>query len=429
VNGNEIVTTHLGSSYAVDEIQERIVRMMPGAQEAPADVVWAAAQLAVAHRLNPFNGEMYILKLGRKEVTTPGGTEWVDDYRPYVGVKGLRRKARERSNFMTEFREMEPDEVKLARGKAYDPEDVGVECRMYRLDAAYQAKMAGLEYLPTQASGYWRRKANYNRKKNEWMPDSIPATWTAVMVAKKRAEVNALKEAFDLTIDIADPSLTGEFGTAEVLAQTMEAFDRDTALPMERQLVREPDGNVLLATSQTPKRRRAAAAVAEQVEDVGFYTYDEAGNLDGEVEGEVVEEEEAGERYAPQDIDYAEVIAAATGRTKSLIEWGRTKHAQSGGPATDAQYKYLAGVIDALTGVLGSHRAVLEVMTGREVRLENPPGFDLAKRLLDFLVVKRKDPDTGEVIRNVNYRADIASTLQVVWNLCMEAEGQLKLFE
>lgn len=224
---NEVAPAGFGSKLDVQAIRDRIMAMMPGAAGAPADVVWAAAQLAVAHRLNPFNGEIYIMPTGRKQ---DANGQWVDDWRAHVGVKGLRKKAREQAEFMTEFRDMTPDEVRAYRRGDYDPQDIGVECTLYRLDVAQSAKRAGLPYVPFRAVGFWRVKAVYSNKTKTWSEDNIPNTWTAQQVAKKRAEINAIKEAFDLTVEVADPAATGESATFEVIEHQLQQEKRDAAL-------------------------------------------------------------------------------------------------------------------------------------------------------------------------------------------------------
>ena len=236
----DISPAGFGQKATVAAIRDRIVAMMPGAADAPPDVQWAAAQLAVLHKLNPFNGEIYVIRLGKKKV----GNQWVDDWRTHVGVKGLRTLARRQANFMTEERELSPEEVKHLRRDNYDPKDVGVEVTLWRLDVARECKELGIPYAPVKATGFWRVKAQYHRQNSEWMPDSVPNTWNEYDVAAKRAEINAIKKGFDMVIDVGDPSIEND---VEVLGEQVASMERDEAPIMQRELTYEEDGELLYA--------------------------------------------------------------------------------------------------------------------------------------------------------------------------------------
>lgn len=268
-NGSAV--TKFGESDAIDAMRKRIMTMIPGAIEAPQDVVWAAAQLAVAHGLNPFNGEIYIMPVGKKKV----GNDWVDDYRAHIGVKGLRKKARQSSNFMTQFRVMTADEVSAIRREMYDAGDVGVECTLFRMDVATQCARIGIEYLPVIAVGLWRIKAQYHNGKKEWMPDNIPNTWTAEHVAKKRAEINAIKEAFDVSFDVGDPAQGGDDETIEVMARHVHDYDRDRALLASQQVYRNRDGDILGYEEDDPEAVYAEADIIASLDDAPDITDEE----------------------------------------------------------------------------------------------------------------------------------------------------------
>lgn len=80
--------------------------------------------------------------------------------------------------------------------------------------------------------------------------DNIPSTWTPEQVAEKRAEVSALKKAFDIEIAVGDPSQSAETLRVQVVEKVqgqIEDYDRDHALPTERELNYDEDGNVLFA--------------------------------------------------------------------------------------------------------------------------------------------------------------------------------------
>lgn len=249
--------THLGDRNEIAAVRSRLASMMQLPADVPDDVIWAAAQLAVAHRLNPFTGEIYIIELGAKKNDATG--TWVKQYRAHVGVKGLRTIARRQANFTMKMAVMNPDEVQRYRRDLYHPDDIGVRCTLWRLDVARECKDAGVPYEPVIGVGFWRHQSQQRR--GEWVADNIPNTWTAQQVAEKRAEINAIKLAYDLALDIADPGATGEEDVINVIGHQMDAHDADTALPLPRQLQVEDDGDILFDVE--PPRRTVDAATGE----------------------------------------------------------------------------------------------------------------------------------------------------------------------
>ena len=356
IRNHEDNPANFGDKHAIAAVQKRIMQMMPGASDAPPDVVWAAAQLAVAYRLDPFNGEIYIMKLGKKNV----GGAWVDDWRAHVGIKGLRKKAREQAQFMTEFRDLTPDEVKLARRGDYDPGDVGVECTLYRMDIAQQCARIGIPYKPFRATGFWRVNAVFKKNTSTWEPDGIPNTWTAHDVAEKRAEINAIKRAYDLTINVADPAMVSDDEAAEVIGHRITAYDQDRALPVERVVNREDDGDVVWAGEPGYVKAQQAA------QDGDF--------VDG-VFAELAEEQADA---APDILADESVHEVVRGFVVDL------RKQDAGRPASDKQHKYAVGIIDGICGK-DAHRPVLGAIFGREVGGDRPLAESAAKAIFRLL--------------------------------------------
>lgn len=340
-----------GNKHAIAAVRDRIMSMMPGAADAPADVVWAAAQLAVAYKLDPFNGEIYIMKLGSKKV----GDQWVDDYRAHVGVKGLRKKAREQAQFMTEFRDLSEAEVKDARRAEYDPGDIGVECTLYRLDIARECKSLGIPYKPFRATGFWRVKAKFNKRDSKWEPDNIPNTWTAHDVAEKRAEISVIKRGYDLTINVADPSLINENEAVEVIGHRIGQLDEDRAPFMEHTQQREEDGDIL------------------------FY-----GEADFELPAQTV-------TVGPADILKTGEVHDAV---KSFVEKLRREEKPGARVASAGQYKFAVGVIDGITGK-DSHGLVFRAIFDRDVNGQAPMAEAAAQLIFKYLC-KQKSVKQGE---------------------------------
>lgn len=240
---------HMGDRSEILAVRGRLLSMMPGAAAFPDPVLWAAAQLAVAYRLDPFNGEIYIAKMGVERV----GNDWVEKYAPIIGIKGFRALARRQSHYVIEqpVRELDADEVKRYRGEEYDPEDVGVEIRLFRLDIAGQCQRLNIPYYPTVARGFWRKKAKAKKDRQgeivAYTADSIPETWTRHEVAEKRAEKAAIVKAFDLRVPVE--TLADESFDFDVEVERMiDDHDRAQAIPAQRDnVIVEEDGDVLYA--------------------------------------------------------------------------------------------------------------------------------------------------------------------------------------
>lgn len=351
---------NFGDKHAIAAVRNRIMQMMPGASDAPPDVVWAAAQLAVAYRLDPFNGEIYIMKLGKKNV----GGAWIDDYRAHVGVKGLRKKAREQAQFMTDFRDLSPEEVKIARRGDYDPGDVGVECTLWRMDIAQQCARIGIPYKPFRATGFWRVNAVFKKNTSTWEPDGIPNTWTAHDVAEKRAEINAIKRAYDLTINVADPAMVSDDETAQVIGQELHRIDINNAGFAQRDETREDDGDALYYDDEPAHRVQRAPATANADEDT----------IDGAFSE--LAEDQADE--APDILDDESVHEVVRGFVVDL------RKQDAGRPASDKQHKYAVGIIDGICGK-DAHRPVLGAIFGREVGGDRPLAESAAKAIFRLL--------------------------------------------
>lgn len=412
----EINPAGFGDRKAIAAIRDRIMHMIPGAQDAPADVVWAAAQLAVSYRLDPFNGEIYIIKLGSKKV----GDQWVDDYRAHVGIKGLRKKAREQALFMTESRQLSADEVKAARRGDYDPGDIGVECTLWRMDIARQCKQLEIPFKPVIATGFWRVKAKLNRKENRWEPDGIPNTWTAQDVADKRAEINAIKKAYDLTISVADPSLVDEDEAVRVIGAQAEAETRHRAPVKRDEYTIDENGEIIFAAS-TPSRINGTDPAGQSDLTPDQMAQEFANELVAEPAADNPFDDPTAGVSGEANIDYGAIADRLTGTCKTLAEWAYKLHHQGDGPASKAQYGYLTKAIDDHTK--DGHTLVLSVLCRRHVTSDNPCSKNLAAKLLDVLLqrIPQKDADGKSVkgtdgkvvyVDNPKYRPDVVECVK-----------------
>jgi hypothetical protein len=110
--------------------------------------------------------------------------------------------------------------------------------------------------------------------------------------------------------------------------------------------------------------------------------------------------------------DYGAIADALTGDVATLAQWAFNLHSNGNGPATPAQYGFLAGLIDKATG--HRHGYVLSVLCRREVTAENPCSKNLAAKLLEVIAPTVKDKATGETVGNPNFRQDIVDHLVAI---------------
>lgn len=128
---------------------------------------------------------------------------------------------------------------------------------------------------------------------------------------------------------------------------------------------------------------------------------------------------------------YAHLIDKLTGDCLERANRARKIHAQSKGPASPEQYRFLAGTIDDLVRQIGGHKAVLEVFVGRVVSSANPPGIQLAGKLLDALLEERTVERDGEKVKEANpdYNPEAVACVHSIWHLVREQDGQGSLFD
>lgn len=192
---NELAVSHhsalasFGDREAVKEIGERLRKMMPGTESFTESEALTVAQIAVAHDLDPFNGEVWGIK---------GNGKW---YGVMVGIKGLRKAARRKmletnGSYWTEFR--------LVDAKSYDVSVKGA--------VAYECILRD-----TETNNAWAQSVKSLRDAEIPYADVIDMLGKSPSVtgvgigepserskmgiharAKKRAEADAIKQRFDV---------------------------------------------------------------------------------------------------------------------------------------------------------------------------------------------------------------------------------------
>ena len=178
-----------GERDAIREMTDRLTKMLPGTVRLSQQEALTVAQVAVAHGLDPFNGEVWGLK-GENE-------KW---YGVMVGIKGLRKCARRQAD--QEGGTYWTDLVRVDPKKYNQPEtSVVYECRV-RDTITTQAYGKSLHTLTTAGIPYAEAVRMLGdapvvvgvgiASPDERSKMSLHAR------AKKRAEAEALRQRFDV---------------------------------------------------------------------------------------------------------------------------------------------------------------------------------------------------------------------------------------
>jgi hypothetical protein len=192
---NESRVAPWGQRAEIREIAQRIQLMAPGAKRLNENEALALAQGAVAHGLDPFNGEIWFI---------PGSGLM-------AGIKGLRKAARQQiqGNFWTEFEEIKnpddrhsmmiPDEALAFRCILRDSNTIRAYSEAW---AELTSKGVPVDMVPKiiGARPYIEGVGYVKRGESTKM--------SPVQVAMKRAEADALKRRFDLPFAV--PSEPGD---------------------------------------------------------------------------------------------------------------------------------------------------------------------------------------------------------------------------
>ena len=202
------------------EVNNRIKVMLPGGAKLSNEERFALAQIAVAHQLDPFNGEVWYI---------PGRG-------PMIGIKGLRKKAREQvqGNFWIDFREI-TDEAERKRygieagalafeARLFDSENVRNYCDMVAQMTKSSIPWPDVKQIigdKPYTSGIGVLRPNEQTKMER------------VQCALKRAEADALKRRFDIPFGLnveADTEPDAIDGEWKIEGASVESQDADPAV-------------------------------------------------------------------------------------------------------------------------------------------------------------------------------------------------------
>lgn len=186
---NQALTAY-GTRDDVREMVARLRTMTPGGNRMSDGELAALAQGAIAHGLDPLNGEVWI----------------IPNRGLMIGVKGLRKKAREqvKGNFWIDFREITNAEERTRYGipqgalafeaRLFDSENIltytNIAEKMLKAGIPW-ASVEGMIGTKPYTSGIGVLKAGENTKMER------------VQCAMKRAEADALKRRFDVPFGMA----------------------------------------------------------------------------------------------------------------------------------------------------------------------------------------------------------------------------------
>jgi hypothetical protein len=202
MDDKKALTTKIGSAVTpwasrqdVRELEERLRTMLPGAQKLNALELFGLAQAAIAHNLDPFNGELWCI---------PGKGLM-------AGIKGHRRAAHRQineeaggnGNYYVEFFQLNPDEMTAFK---IPPKSLAFRARLH--DS--QTTLAYVESIEKmlKAGMPWDVVAKImgDQPYTEgigYYVEGEQTKMTPVQVAQKRAEADALKRRFDLPFTMA----------------------------------------------------------------------------------------------------------------------------------------------------------------------------------------------------------------------------------
>lgn len=178
--------TALANIDKVNDLANRIAEFLPQSRALPKDTRLTISQIALAHRLDPFLGDIWAIP-ERNQV----GGEWqTTGYRIMIGISAWRRSAHDTNEYWGRRFEKCTDEERKWLGAG--PSDLVIKCIVMRRKTSQQ---------PMEFDGFGIFKAGEKSKMNP------------LQCVRLRAERDALKGAFPISfgggavkIGVADDS-------------------------------------------------------------------------------------------------------------------------------------------------------------------------------------------------------------------------------
>lgn len=216
------MTTNLAltDKQKVNDLADRIAEFLPQSRALPKDTRLTIAQIALAHRLDPFLGDIWAIPERNKV-----NGEWVTTgYRIMIGISAWRRSAHDTGEYWgRHFEQCTPDERKWL-GAA--PNDLAIKCIVYRRKTGHD---------PMEFDGYGIFRQGESSKMNP------------LQCVRLRAERDALKGAFPIgfgggAVKIAVADDSGEEINGDIQhGPKWDVITTEPAQPPIEQVKAEPD--------------------------------------------------------------------------------------------------------------------------------------------------------------------------------------------
>lgn len=212
------------------DLSKRISVMLPGGNKLNDGERFALAQIAAMHGLDPFNGEVW----------------YIPERGPMIGIKGLRKKARQQvqGNFWVEFREL--DEAERAR-YGIEPNALAFEARLF--DSENIRTYCSMVEQMTKSGVPWETVREMIGDKPYTsgigvLRQSERTKMERVQCAMKRAEADAIKRRFDVPLGIGVDVDADEDSSASTKSEVNvidQEIDPDDVLAKNKRILGRDD--------------------------------------------------------------------------------------------------------------------------------------------------------------------------------------------
>jgi len=191
-SSSQVLALRFGQRDSVSELAQRILDFLPGAKDVPAEGRLALAQIALAHGLDPFLGEVWAIPQRERE------TNRVIGFQLMIGIAGWRAHAHRSGSYAGRvFQLCTPEERKML---GCLPDDLAMKCIITRRAAGQH---------PMNFDGYGIFRTGKERTK-----------MNPLQCVRTRAERDAMKSAFPLGLSggmMGAPVRVVDEGTGEII--------------------------------------------------------------------------------------------------------------------------------------------------------------------------------------------------------------------
>jgi hypothetical protein len=225
---DKALALRFGDRAEVGELAQRIFDFLPGARDVPPEGRLALAQIAIAHGLDPFTGEVWAIPQRNRNGEVIG-------FRLMVGIAGWRAHAHRSSEYCGRvFRDCTPEErAALGAGSG----DLAVRCIITRRKTGQHAM---------QFDGYGLFRRGEATKMNP------------LQAVRLRAERDAMKASFPLSLSV------GVAAPVSIVDETGEVIDGEAVTSEAEAESGEPITYGAIVVNVQPRNSNGAAAGSEE---------------------------------------------------------------------------------------------------------------------------------------------------------------------